>query len=273
MLSIIVPAYNEEQMVPLAEQAISQLMQQENIPYELLFINDGSKDSTWAQICHAAEKNENVVGVNFSRNFGKEAAMFAGLEKASGDCCVIIDCDLQHPPEKIVEMYRLWQEGYEVVEGVKDDRGSESAAHRFMANTFYGIISKMTGFDMADSSDFKLLDRKVVDTLNQMKERKGSFQIRHNKHYIVFQLPHADSGHPRLCHVHRFHSLGSDRSLSKIRRLCPERFYDGHYNFVVRIQYNNDESRNYRAVYREDLHRMSRASEIYYLVGIPQRKR
>lgn len=176
MLSIIVPAYNEEQMVPLAEQTISQLMQQENIPYELLFVNDGSKDSTWAQICHAAEKNKNVVGVNFSRNFGKEAAMFAGLEKASGDCCVIIDCDLQHPPEKIVEMYRLWQDGYEVVEGVKDDRGRESAAHRFMANTFYGIISKMTGFDMADSSDFKLLDRKVVDTLNQMKERNVFFR-------------------------------------------------------------------------------------------------
>ena len=102
--------------------------------------------------------------------------MFAGLEKASGDCCVIIDCDLQHPPEKIVEMYRLWQDGYEVVEGIKDDRGRESAAHRFMANTFYGIISKMTGFDMADSSDFKLLDRKVVDTLNQMKERNVFFR-------------------------------------------------------------------------------------------------
>ena len=296
MLSIIVPAYNEEQMVPLAEQAISQLMQQENIPYELLFINDGSKDSTWAQICHAAEKNENVVGVNFSRNFGKEAAMFAGLEKASGDCCVIIDCDLQHPPEKIVEMYRLWQEGYEVVEGVKDDRGSESAAHRFMANTFYGIISKMTGFDMADSSDFKLLDRKVVDTLNQMKERNVffralSFWVGFKKATVSYSVRERAAGQSkwstkalfkyaitnitsfRLCHVHRFHSLGSDRSLSKIRRLCPERFYDGHYNFVVRIQYNNDESRNYRAVYREDLHRMSRASEIYYLVGIPQRKR
>ena len=300
MLSIIVPAYNEEQMVPLAEQAISQLMQQENIPYELLFINDGSKDSTWAQICHAAEKNENVVGVNFSRNFGKEAAMFAGLEKASGDCCVIIDCDLQHPPEKIVEMYRLWQEGYEVVEGVKDDRGSESAAHRFMANTFYGIISKMTGFDMADSSDFKLLDRKVVDTLNQMKERNVffralSFWVGFKKATVSYSVRErvagqskwstkalfkyaitnitSFSGFPLLRHVHRFHSFGRDCSLSKIRRLCPERFYDGHYNFVVRIQYNNDESRNYRAVYREDLHRMSRASEIYYLVGIPQRKR
>lgn len=176
MLSIIVPAYNEEQMIPITERTISELMEKENIPYELMFVNDGSKDGTWREICTAAEKNVNVVGVNFSRNFGKEAAMFAGLEKASGDCCVIIDCDLQHPPEKIVEMYRLWQEGYEVVEGVKEDRGRESALHGFFSNAFYGIISRVTGFDMSNSSDFKLLDRKVVDTLNQMKERNVFFR-------------------------------------------------------------------------------------------------
>ena len=176
MLSIIVPSYNEEQMIPITEQTISKLMEQENIPYELMFVNDGSRDKTWDCICKAVEKNPNVVGLNFSRNFGKEAAMFAGLEKAAGDCCVIIDCDLQHPPEKIIEMYRLWEQGYEVVEGVKDDRGKESAMHGLFANAFYGIISRMTGFDMADSSDFKLLDRKVVDTLNQMKERNVFFR-------------------------------------------------------------------------------------------------
>ena len=176
MLSIIVPSYNEEQMIPITEQTISKLMEQENIPYELMFVNDGSRDKTWDCICKAAKKNPNVVGLNFSRNFGKEAAMFAGLEKAAGDCCVIIDCDLQHPPEKIIEMYRLWEQGYEVVEGVKDDRGKESAMHGLFANAFYGIISRMTGFDMADSSDFKLLDRKVVDTLNQMKERNVFFR-------------------------------------------------------------------------------------------------
>lgn len=176
MLSIIVPSYNEEEMIPITEQTISALMEQENIPYELMFVNDGSRDKTWDCICRAAEKNPNVVGLNFSRNFGKEAAMFAGLEKAAGDCCVIIDCDLQHPPEKIIEMYRLWEQGYEVVEGVKDDRGKESAMHGLFANAFYGIISRMTGFDMADSSDFKLLDRKVVDTLNQMKERNVFFR-------------------------------------------------------------------------------------------------
>lgn len=176
MLSIIVPSYNEEQMIPITEQTISALMEQENIPYELMFVDDGSRDKTWDCICKAAEKNPNVVGLNFSRNFGKEAAMFAGLEKAAGDCCVIIDCDLQHPPEKIIEMYRLWEQGYEVVEGVKDDRGKESAMHGLFANAFYAIISRMTGFDMADSSDFKLLDRKVVDTLNQMKERNVFFR-------------------------------------------------------------------------------------------------
>ena len=102
--------------------------------------------------------------------------MFAGLEKARGDCCVVLDCDLQHPPEKIVEMYRLWEQGYEVVEGIKKDRGQETGLHRFAANSFYGLISRATGMDMASSSDFKLLDRKVVDTLNAMPERNVFFR-------------------------------------------------------------------------------------------------
>ena len=143
---------------------------------ELLFIDDGSRDGTWAQINEAAGKDSHVVGVHFSRNFGKEAAMFAGLEQAKGDCCVVIDCDLQHPPEKIVEMYRLWEQGYEVVEGIKEDRGEESGLHKFAANSFYGLISKATGMDMSSSSDFKLLDRKVVDTLNSLPERNVFFR-------------------------------------------------------------------------------------------------
>ena len=102
--------------------------------------------------------------------------MFAGLEQAKGDCCVVIDCDLQHPPEKIVEMYRLWEEGYEVVEGIKEDRGEESGFHKFASLSFYRLISKATGLDMSSSSDFKLLDRKVVDTLNKMPERNVFFR-------------------------------------------------------------------------------------------------
>ena len=102
--------------------------------------------------------------------------MFAGLEQAKGDCCVVLDCDLQHPPEKIVDMYRLWEDGYEVVEGIKEDRGEESGLHKFAANSFYSLISKATGMDMSSSSDFKLLDRKVVDTLNAMPERNVFFR-------------------------------------------------------------------------------------------------
>ena len=176
MLSVILPAYNEEKMISIAARTLSGILDEAGIPFELLFINDGSKDGTWREICAAREKDPRICGVCFSRNFGKEAAMFAGLEKARGDCCVVLDCDLQHPPEKIIEMYRLWEEGYEVVEGIKVDRGSESGMHRFAAKSFYGIISKATGLNMADSSDFKLLDRKVVDALNQMPERNVFFR-------------------------------------------------------------------------------------------------
>ena len=176
MLSVILPAYNEEKMIATAAQTLRDILDAENIPFELIFVNDGSKDATWKEICLAREADERVCGVCFSRNFGKEAAMFAGLEKARGDCCVVLDCDLQHPPEKIVEMYRLWEQGYEVVEGIKNDRGQESGFHRFASNTFYKLISWATGMDMASSSDFKLLDRKVVDTLNAMPERNVFFR-------------------------------------------------------------------------------------------------
>ena len=176
MLSVILPAYNEKDMIAVAAETLAGILDKEGIAFELLFVNDGSTDGTWDAICRAREKDPRGCGICFSRNFGKEAAMFAGLEKARGDCCVVLDCDLQHPPEKIVEMYRLWEQGYEVVEGIKEDRGQETGLHRFAANSFYGLISRATGMDMASSSDFKLLDRKVVDTLNAMPERNVFFR-------------------------------------------------------------------------------------------------
>ena len=176
MLSVILPAYNEEAMIAVAAETVSGVLDGAGIAHELLFVDDGSRDGTWEEIRRVSARDRRVVGVHFSRNFGKEAAMFAGLEQARGDCCVVIDCDLQHPPEKIVEMYRLWEQGYEVVEGIKEDRGEESGFHRFAAARFYAIISRATGLDMSSSSDFKLLDRKVVDTLNRMPERNVFFR-------------------------------------------------------------------------------------------------
>ncbi len=176
MLSVILPAYNEEKMICTAAETIGAILRGEGIDYELIFVDDGSRDGTWSEIEKAHDSDACVTGLRFSRNFGKEAAMFAGLEAVRGDCAVLLDCDLQHPPEKIVEMYRLWEQGFEVVEGVKEDRGRESAMHRFAAHSFYSMISRAVGFNMADSSDFKLLDRKVVDTLNRMPERSVFFR-------------------------------------------------------------------------------------------------
>ena len=176
MLSVVIPAYNEEAMIAKTAGTISGLLQQAGIPYELLFIDDGSKDNTWQEIHRQTQADPRICGVKFSRNFGKESAMFAGLSEAKGDCVVVIDCDLQHPPEKIVEMYRLWEQGYEVVEGVKASRGEESALHGFAAGCFYGLISHATGIDMSRASDFKLLDRKAVNVLLNMREKNAFFR-------------------------------------------------------------------------------------------------
>ena len=176
MLSVILPAYNEEQMIRTAATTISGILDDAHIDFEMLFINDGSKDRTWNKIEDAASGDPRVRGICFSRNFGKEAAVFAGLNEAKGDCVVVLDCDLQHPPEKIVDMYRLWEQGYEVVEGVKTDRGKESGAHSLAAKIFYMIISKAAGFDMENASDFKLLDRKAVNVLINMREKNAFFR-------------------------------------------------------------------------------------------------
>ena len=171
LLSVVIPAYNEGAMIHKTAEVVSSLLSENNIEYEIIFVNDGSKDTTWEEIVNASANNKNIKGVCFSRNFGKEGAVFAGLEHASGDCCVVMDCDLQHPPKTILEMYKLWTEGFEVVEGVKASRGKESFIHKMFVKTFYNIISGSTGIDMSRASDFKLLDRKVVDSFLALPER------------------------------------------------------------------------------------------------------
>ena len=176
MLSVVIPAFNEQEMVPAAAGQIDGILSRAGIPHELIFIDDGSRDATWAEIRAESEHRDTVRGVHFSRNFRKEAAIFAGLQAAAGDCVAVIDCDLQHPPEKLVEMYRLWEQGVEVVEGVKTDRGEESLAHRVAAKTFYRLISEATHIDMTRASDFKLLDRKAVNVLLSMREKRAFFR-------------------------------------------------------------------------------------------------
>ncbi len=176
MLSVIIPAYNEELVIKKAYDTIRKVLNDADIENEIIFVDDGSLDLTYKEIRALAEKEMDVSGLHFSRNFGKEAAIAAGLAAAKGDCVVVIDCDLQHPPETIPKMYELWQRGAEIVEGVKKSRGEEGIIHGFAAKSFYRIISTMVGFDMENASDFKLLDRKVVDILNSIPERKGFFR-------------------------------------------------------------------------------------------------
>ena len=175
-LSVVLPAYNEEQMLAKTCRTLKKILDLAEINYELVIVDDGSTDQTWKIIEETAEKDRNVTGVLFSRNFGKEAAIFAGLAQACGDVVAVMDCDLQHPPEVLVKMYRLWEQGYEVVEGIKKSRGTETVFHRKSAGFFYRIMSRATGFNMENASDFKLLDRKAVESVLSMPERSMYFR-------------------------------------------------------------------------------------------------
>lgn len=177
MLSVIIPSYNEEGNVENTANMVSQILEQNKIDYELIFINDGSTDKTWDILYSLAKTREHMVAVNFSRNFGKESAIFAGLEVAKGDACVLMDCDLQHPPQVIVEMYNIWKHNdVDIVEGRKKSRGKENSAYKGFSLLFYKLINRASGLNLTAASDFKLLDKKAVDALNRMPERLTFFR-------------------------------------------------------------------------------------------------
>ena len=186
-------------MTAKACRTLKEILDHEGISYELVLVDDGSSDGTWNQIEQIAEQDPNITGVHFSRNFGKEAAIVAGLAQASGDAVAVMDCDLQHPPDTLVKMFRLWEQGYEVVEGIKTNRGKESLLHRKSAGFFYGIMSRATGFDMQNASDFKLLDRKAVESVLSMPERSMFFRatsswIGYRSISVLFEVQEREAG-------------------------------------------------------------------------------
>ena len=173
-LNIIIPCYNEEGNVLLMHDKLTVALR--NIDYELIFVNYGSKDKTWDIITQLHNENNNIKGIRFSRNFGKEYALCAGVAEAKGDAVITMDSDLQHPPEYIDSMIEKWQEGYKIVDCIKDKRAKESLKNRINANAFYGILNKLTGYDLKNGGDFKLLDRQVVDEINNLKESQVFFR-------------------------------------------------------------------------------------------------
>ncbi len=176
MLSVIIPAYNEQENIKNTAHVVADILKGAGIEYEIVFVDDGSKDGTWAEISAANEVDPCVRGVRFSRNFGKEGAIFAGLKAAAGDAVVLIDCDLQHPPALIPQMYGMWESGAEVVEAVKSSRGREGLFYKMFAKSFYKMMKSSSGINLDGASDFKLLDRKVVDALNELPERLTFFR-------------------------------------------------------------------------------------------------
>ena len=176
LISLIVPSYNEKENIGNTVSELTKVLGATGEEYEMIFVNDGSSDGTFEAEKEASAADRHVKGISFSRNFGKEAAVFAGLSAASGDACIVLDCDLQHPPRLIPDMLKLWKEGAMVVEGVKRSRGREGIFHRMFAGLFYGIMSRLIKMDMRSTSDYKLLDRKAVDALLELKETNTFFR-------------------------------------------------------------------------------------------------
>ncbi len=168
--------YNEQEMVQLMLDTLRQHLDGTGRRYEIVCVDDGSADNTRHKVDAIAEQDPRVVLVSLSRNFGKEAAMTAGMTAARGQAVLIMDADLQHPPELIERMLERWDEGYDVINAVKEARSKESLLYRALAHTFNRMMSRAIGTDFQGASDFKLLDRAVVDALLACPERNRFFR-------------------------------------------------------------------------------------------------
>lgn len=177
ILSVVIPVYCEGSHLRTVLATIQRTLDSVGKSYEFVLVDDGSLDDTWAVLEEVAERFPLFQAARLSRNFGKESALSAGLEMARGSAIIVIDGDLQHPPELIPEMVRLWSESdADVVEAVKHSRGRESLTNKIGARVFYALLNKLSGFDLTGTSDYKLLDRRVVNAWLEMGERNLFFR-------------------------------------------------------------------------------------------------
>ena len=171
-ITVIIPAYNEEESLPFLYERMKELMKNmSNYEFEILFVNDGSKDKTIEIIKKMREEDKRICYVDFSRNFGKEIAMIAGLDYATGDCVVFMDADLQDPPELIPELVKYWEEGYDDVYAKRRSRKGETWLKKFTSKMYYQVLQKLTKIEIQrDTGDFRLLDRRCVNALKKLRE-------------------------------------------------------------------------------------------------------
>ena len=171
-ITIIIPAYNEEESLPFLYERLEKLMKSiNNYEFEILFVNDGSKDKTIDLIKEYREKDNRISYVDFSRNFGKETAMIAGLDYAKGDCVIFMDADLQDPPELIPELIKWWEQGYDDVYARRKSRKGETWLKKFTSKMYYRVLQSLTNVEIQrDTGDFRLLDRRCVNALKKLRE-------------------------------------------------------------------------------------------------------
>ena len=193
-ISIIIPAYNEEESLPMLYERLSKLMNEvKGYEFEVLFINDGSKDRTIEIIKELRQKDERICYVNFSRNFGKEVAMIAGLDYAKGDCVIFMDADLQDPPELIPELIKYWEQGYDDVYAKRSSRKGETFLKKFTSKMYYKVLQSLTRVEIQkDTGDFRLLDKRCVNALKKLRESqrcsKSMFSwIGYNKKEVTYE--------------------------------------------------------------------------------------
>lgn len=192
-VTIIVPSYNEEEALPYLYERLNTMMNNLNqYEFEVLFVNDGSKDKTLELIKEMRNKDNRISYVNLSRNFGKETAMIAGLDYATGDAVIFIDADLQDPPELIPELIKYWEEGYDDVYARRSSRKGETFLKKFTSKMYYKVLQSLTRVEIQkDTGDFRLLDRRCVNALKKMRETqrcsKSMFSwIGYNKKEVMY---------------------------------------------------------------------------------------
>lgn len=176
LVSLVVPVFNEAGHLGDNLHAILDAASGPDWTLELIAVDDGSSDTTFAELLHAADADPRIKPIAFTRNFGKEAAIHAGLQLARGDAVIVIDADLQHPPALIPKMITLWRSGIPVVEAVKIERQAETRIARFLSESFYRIFGYFSGMDLRNQCDFKLLSREVVDSYLALPERQRFFR-------------------------------------------------------------------------------------------------
>ncbi|MDJ0835029.1 MAG: glycosyltransferase family 2 protein [Acidobacteriota bacterium] len=203
ILSVVIPVYNEGDHLLQVTARVTEVLSTLDLTYEMILVDDGSQDQSWPDICRAAGGDGRIRGLRLSRNFGKEAALAAGLADARGEAVVIMDGDLQHPPELIPTLVEIWQsEGVPIVEAVKRDKRRTPLWHRLCTKIFYSLLSGLPGEGLDGATDFKLLDRRAVEAWRRMGERNVFFRgmaawLGFPRREVPFSVPERVGGRTR----------------------------------------------------------------------------